>query len=83
MHLFTLSLLPSVPCFIPFTGKAQPARIWSVALRVCGPRLLNKGADWLIDRPSAGPAPHVSRFAALYTNPLLSWPALALVKCSV
>lgn len=50
---------------------------------VCGPRLLNKGADWLIDRPSAVPAPHVSWFAALYTNPLLVRPALALVKCGV
>lgn len=80
-------LPPSVLLFLHFlllqeeTTNPTEYGVWP--LRVCGPRLLNKGADWLIDRPSAGPAPHVSWFAALYMNPLLVWPALALVKCGV
>lgn len=88
-NLFTglcpTSLRASISPFLAFTGEDyKPNRIWSVAPGgVCGPRLLNKGADWLIDRPSAVPAPHVSWFAALYMNPLLVWPALALVKCGV
>lgn len=62
MFLFPSSLHPSVPLFSSFYRRrlhAQPARIWSVALGVYGPCLLNKGADWLIDRPSAVPAPHM------------------------
>lgn len=62
MYLFPSSLHLSVPLFSSFYRRrlhAQPARIWSVALGVYGPCLLNKGADWLIDRPSAVPAPHM------------------------
>lgn len=62
-RLCPAALHASIRPFLPFTGgrlQTQPARIWSVALGVCGPRLLNKGADWLIDRPSA--VPRTSRF---------------------
>lgn len=55
--------------------QAQPARIWSVALGVCGPRLLNKGADWLIDRPSPVPAPHMFPGSLPYIR-IFCWPGL-------
>lgn len=85
-HLMYPSFLPLFlhPFFPPSSYKAklhgQPARIWSVALGVCGPRLLNKGTDWLIDRPSAVPAHNM--FPS-YPNPLLARPTLAFVKRSV
>lgn len=76
---FLPPFIPVFPFFfLPFYRRrlqAQPARIWSVALGVCGPRLLNKGADWLIDRPSAVPAPHMFPGSLPYIR-ILCWPGL-------
>ncbi len=75
---FLPAFIPLFPFSLPFYRKrlqAQPARIWSVALRVRGPRLLNKGADWLIDRPSAVPAPHMFPSSLPYIR-ILCWPGL-------
>lgn len=83
----TSVLPPFMLLFLPFlllqekTTNPTEYGVWPPG--VCGPCLLNKGADCLIDRPSAVPAPYVSWFAALYMNPLLVCPALALVKCGV
>lgn len=75
---FPSFLHPSLPLFTSFYRAglyAQPSRIWSVALGVSGPRLLNKGADWLIDRPSTVSAPHT--FPSLLPHiRILCWPAL-------
>jgi len=72
---------PFIPLFCIFSSlyrarlHAQPARIWSVVCRVFGPRLLNKRADWLIDRPSAVPAPHMFPSSLPYIR-ILCWPSL-------
>lgn len=76
MSLFPSSLHPSLPPFSSFYRlQAQPARIWSVAPGVCGPCLLNKGADWLIDRPSAVSAPHMFPSLLPYIR-ILCWSGL-------
>ena len=73
----TRLFLPLFSSFYRGRLQAQPARIWSVALGVRGPRLLNKGADWLIDRPSAVPAPRMFPGSLPYIR-ILCWLDLPL-----
>lgn len=78
---FLCSLHPSfLPIFFFFffyrpTLHGQPARTWSEALGVCGPRLLNNGAGWLIDRPSAVSASNTFPSSLPYIR-ILCWSGL-------
>lgn len=90
-HAPSLSLSsphPSLPpFFFLFTREDREPNqpeygVWPSGVR--GPRLLNKGADWLIDRPSAIPTPHMFPGSLPYIRiPLLASLALAFVKCGV
>lgn len=88
LHPLLWTPIPSCPsCFphfillfplFPFTGEdCEPNQpeygVWPSG--VCGPRLLNKGADWLIDRPSPVPAPHMFPGSLPYIR-ILCWAGL-------